>query len=120
MKAQALEKMLKEMMEKHTPSEDKIHNFLCEQDDIKLFEGILKENNSIKGSLNYCSNKARQFASNKVAIIDDQTVYGWVIEYFTNQKETKEDNGPKESTLTSVPKSKKSKKISEDIQLSLF
>lgn len=43
LKEKALEKMLDEMNQAHTGAEDKIHNFLCDQTDDKLFEGILKE-----------------------------------------------------------------------------
>ena len=42
-KQQALDKMLKEMNQEHSPSEDRIHNWICEQDDDELFQGILKD-----------------------------------------------------------------------------
>lgn len=81
-KQQALDKMLKEMNQEHSPSEDRIHNWICEQDDDELFQGILKDGYTIKCSLDYAKGKARELAVNGVACIDDNTVYGWVREYF--------------------------------------
>ena len=81
-KQQALDKMLKEMNQEHSPSEDCIHNWICEQDDDELFQGILKDGYTIKCSLDYAKGKAREFAKNGVACIDDVTVFRWVREYF--------------------------------------
>ncbi|WP_394467996.1 Cas9 inhibitor AcrIIA9 family protein [Streptococcus anginosus] len=81
-KQQALDKMLEEMNQEHSPSEDRIHNWICEQDDDELFQGILKDGYTIKCSLDYVKGKAREFAKNGVACIDDVTVFGWVREYF--------------------------------------
>ncbi|WP_314913446.1 Cas9 inhibitor AcrIIA9 family protein [Streptococcus constellatus] len=81
-KQQALDKMLEEMNHEHSPSEDRIHNWLCEQDDDELFQGILKDGYTIKCSLDYVKGKAREFAKNGVACIDDETVFGWIREYF--------------------------------------
>ncbi|HEL2210111.1 TPA: hypothetical protein TZH46_000875 [Streptococcus suis] len=82
LKEKALEKMLDEMNKEHSPSEDRVHNWLCEQEDDELFQGILKDGYTIKASLEYAKKKAREFAQNGVACIDDQTVFGWVREYF--------------------------------------
>lgn len=81
-KQQALDKMLEEMNQEHSPSEDHIHNWICEQDDDELFQGILKDGYTIKYSLDYAKGKAQEFAKNGVACIDDETVFGWVREYF--------------------------------------
>ncbi len=81
-KQQALDKMLEEMNQEHSPSEDHIHNWICEQDDDELFQGILKDGYTIKCSLDYAKGKAQKFAKNGVACIDDETVFGWVREYF--------------------------------------
>ena len=57
----ALSKMLEEMNEKHSASEDKIHNWLCDQDDNEvLMQNILKEGKTIKGALDYAKAKARK------------------------------------------------------------
>ena len=47
----ALEKMLKEMEQEHTSTEDSIHNWLCNQNDDELFNGIMKEDRSINGAI---------------------------------------------------------------------
>lgn len=88
-KQQALDKMLKEMNQEHSPSEDRIHNWICEQDDDELFQGILKDGYTIKCSLDYAKGKAREFAKNGVACIDDETVFGWAREYFLSNSKLK-------------------------------
>lgn len=82
LKERALAKMLEEMNKEHSASEDRVHNWLCEQDDVELLQGILKDGYTIKKSLEYAKSKAREFAQNGVACIDDDTVFGWVREYF--------------------------------------
>lgn len=82
LKEKALAKMLEEMNKEHSPSEDRVHNWLCEQEDDELFQGILKDGYTIKSSLEYAKKKAREFAQNGVACIDDQTVFSWIREYF--------------------------------------
>lgn len=82
----ALSKMLEEMNEGHSKAIDKIHNFLCEQEDDALFEGILKEDRSIKGSLMYAASLARNQRYGNCAVIDETQVYGWVVEYFKSDK----------------------------------
>lgn len=47
-KNKALEKMLEEMKQEHSDTEDCIHTWLCQQQDEKLFQGILKEDRTIK------------------------------------------------------------------------
>ncbi|MCH4175929.1 MAG: PcfK-like family protein [Streptococcaceae bacterium] len=86
LKEQAMEKMLIEMNEKHSGSEDAIHNWLCEQNDMELFAGILKEDRTIKGAMQYCTSQAKKQAENNVAMIDDSTVYRWVKKYFLLEK----------------------------------
>lgn len=89
-KEKALEKMLNEMNEKHTSTEDAIHNWLCDQDDDELFKGVLKEDRTIKGSVDYCASKARKHQKDNVAMVDDETVFSWIKEYFILEKvETK-------------------------------
>lgn len=78
----SLAKMLDEMNQEHSPSEDRVHNWLCEQEDDELFQGILKDGYTIKASLEYAKKKAREFSQNGVACIDDQTVFSWIREYF--------------------------------------
>lgn len=85
LKTQANEKMLIEMDADHTGAEDVIHNWLCDQDsDKELYAGILKEDRTIKGALQYCANQAKKQKTGNVAMIDDNTVFGWVREYFVS------------------------------------
>lgn len=48
LKEKALAKMLDEMTNKHSQAEDAIHNWLSEQEDTKLLEGVIDANKSIK------------------------------------------------------------------------
>lgn len=82
----ALAKMLTEMEKKHSPQEDLVHNWLCEQNDDLLFAGILHPEKSIAGAMKECQEKAKKQAANGVAMIQDATVWGWVYRYFTGQK----------------------------------
>ncbi|WP_284185673.1 Cas9 inhibitor AcrIIA9 family protein [Latilactobacillus sakei] len=83
LKQQALKKMLIEMNESHSLVVDQIHNWLCNQDDDDLLNGILTEDKTITKSMAYCNAKAKEFAKDGVAMIEDATVYDWVREYFT-------------------------------------
>lgn len=135
-KDKAIAKLLEEMSKEHSSTEDVIHNYLCEQEDEKLFLGILKEDRTIKGSIEYCSGKAKKIAkSSRSIMIDNDTVYKWVREYFikdkinqsnvkadvsvtdTKSKENKKDNNKdtenknKEEIKTEIKKENKNKDI---------
>ena len=75
--------MLEEMNKGHSPAEDAIHNWLCEQDDDELFQGILDGKKSIKEAMKYCISEAKKLKTGNTAMVDDQTVFGWVYKYFT-------------------------------------
>lgn len=100
----ALEKMLEEMNNPHSINEEAIHNWLCDQNDELLFEGILKEGKTIKGAVAACKEKAKKKAKEGMAMIDDPTVYGWVYTYFTGKKMQSA------TTITSAPKIRKKRK----------
>lgn len=85
LKEQALAKMLEEMNQNHTSAEDRIHNWLCEQDDEELLKGILWKNKSISESIDYCGQKARQMAMRGVAVVDGEEILSWIREYFTTK-----------------------------------
>lgn len=124
-KEQALSKMLIEMNKKHTDAEDAIHNFLCDQTDEKLFEGIVKEDRTVKDALRYCANKAQKQAVNNSAMITDDEVYKWVIEYFKLDKvEISKESKATVVKQSSNKKSEKKVKTKNDPivgeQLSLF
>lgn len=106
LREKALSKMLLEMNEKHTDTEDAIHNWLCNQDDIELFVGILKDGRTIKGAVEYCASKAREQQSGNVAMIDDETVFSWIKEYFLLEKVNTKKVPAKVTTSAEEPKKK--------------
>ena len=81
-KDKALSKMLVEMANEHTSTEDKIHNWLCDQNDDELFAGVFDTKKSIGQAVEFCGSKARELAMRGVAMVDVDTVYGWVRYYF--------------------------------------
>ncbi|MCP8849160.1 PcfK-like family protein [Latilactobacillus curvatus] len=83
LKQQALAKMLVEMNEEHSSAVDQIHNWICNQDDEDLLNGVMAEDKTINRAMKYCRDKAKESAKDGVAMIEDATVYGWVKEYFT-------------------------------------
>lgn len=87
LKQQALDKLLKEMLEEHTATEDSIHNWLCEQEEEALWKGILKKDRSIKQAVQYCIQKAYELRKNQQALMfDNETVFKWVRDYFLLEK----------------------------------
>lgn len=135
-KQKALDKMLEEMNEKHTPTEDIIHNWICDQEDEELFKGILKEGKTINGAVKYCAAQAQKQKTGNMAMIDDATVFSWIRKYFVSGKVKEEkvdarvevSTEPKEDKITATnsrkrrpdPRDKKQKSKDEELQLSLF
>lgn len=86
---QALEKMLKELETEHDNTVEYIHNWLCKQNDESLFQGILKEDRTIKGSVTYCMGKAQEQAEkrpNAMVMVTDEVAFSWIKEYFILEK----------------------------------
>lgn len=86
---QALEKMLKELETEHDDTVEYIHNWLCKQNDESLFQGILKEDRTIKGAVTYCMGKAQEQAEkrpNAMVMVTDEVAFGWIKEYFILEK----------------------------------
>lgn len=119
---QALTKMNEEMKAPHTPELDRIHNWLCEQLDMdeslmetELAEGILDEAHSISGSMDFCYRKAQAAAAKgaNYAMVADNTVFGWVKEYFLTKesKEDKKDNVAKLTAKSGISAASASDKI---------
>lgn len=135
-KQQGLDKMLKEMNEKHTPTEDVIHNWLCDQEDEELFKGILKEGKTISGAVKYCAAQAQKQKTGNVAMIDDATVFSWIRKYFVSEKvkeekvnarvEVSQETKTEEVAVPATrkrkvdPRDKKQKSADKELQLSLF
>ncbi|EPD6875500.1 Cas9 inhibitor AcrIIA9 family protein [Listeria monocytogenes] len=104
---QALNKMLTEMNEAHSGAEDVIHNWLCNQVEEAIFEGIMKDDRSISGAVKYCSSRASKHQAEGVAMIDDKTVFSWVKKYFISEKVPK--STVKATVKTTATKPKKAK-----------
>ncbi|HAP3438413.1 TPA: hypothetical protein IUX51_002016 [Enterococcus faecalis] len=84
---QALEKMLKELETEYDDTVEYIHNWLCKQNDESLFQGILKEDRTIKGAVTYCMGKAKEQAENQTsAMVPDEVAFNWIKEYFMLDK----------------------------------
>lgn len=116
MKTQALEIMLKEMEQQHTPAEDRLHNWLCDQtEDAELMAGICKQGKSIKQAMQYCMTEAKKQAVNGSAMVDDATVFGWVRTYFvTDDIEVEQVQGKVATSSENEPKAQPKGKAQEE------
>ena len=84
-KQRALEKMNAEMSRKHSRSIDSIHNWLCEQEDDELFEKICQEGKTIADAYRYCHNKSSEYRDGDCAMVSNEIVFGWVVDYFKSE-----------------------------------
>lgn len=79
-----------EMVEAHTPTEDAIHNWIVDhQEDDELIAGILTHlDRTIKDAMGYCIRKASKsdYKNGQGAMVDDDTVFSWVKEYFISDE----------------------------------
>lgn len=134
-----LSKFDDEMSKPHTDTEDRIHNWLVDnQDDQELMEGLekdLKPKRTIKGAMDYAIYKASQqlvgpHTRAMGSMVDDSVAYTWFKEYFTTENLVM---GPIDGLVhaqvsaTAVnttpkpkPKPKKKKSTVDDNQLDLF
>lgn len=133
---QALEKMLQEVKKETSNQIEHIHQYLCKQSDDTLFKGIMTEGKSIKGALSYCSKKAQEQSENGwSAMIDDNTVYEWIKDYFIHyelpkkvekkkttpkKKENKVKKEPINTVTNKVNKPKNTEKVGNEQQIELF
>lgn len=109
-KEKALAKLLEEMKKDHGPAEDAIHNWICDQEDEKLFEGVWPTRVHQRSFEILCK-QAKSYKSGSCAMVDDSTVFGWVYKYFTGK--TKKVEAIHATVVVGQqpekPKSKKSK-----------
>ena len=111
-KEKALAKLLEELNQPHDLALDRIHNWICDQEDEELFQGVLKERYSLTCALKYAKEKARNFAENGVACIDDETVFGWIRDYFiSNSQVSNIEQVPVESIKKEKPQNSQEEKI---------
>lgn len=133
-KDKALAKMNEEMSQIHSDGEDAIHNWLCDQDDNELFEKVCQDGKSINSAYMYCHNKAADYREGNCAMVSDDIVFGWVVDYFksslqevkeayldsskgTNDKKHAEK---KETPKNNVKTSQKEKEKADFERISLF
>ena len=133
-KDKALAKMNEEMSVEHSRSIDAIHNWLCDQDDDELFEYICQDGKSINSAYTYCHNKATDYREGNGAMVSDDIVFGWVVDYFKSSlqevKETylysskgiddKKHAEKKEAPKNNVKTSQKEKEKADFERISLF
>jgi phage protein len=131
-----LSKFDDEMSKPHTDTEDRIHNWLIDnQDDQELMEGLSKDlepKRTIKGAMDYAIYKAsQQLVGPRTraigSMIDDSVAYAWFKEYFTTENLVM---GPIDGLVHAqvsttpkpkpAPKPKKKKSAVDDNQLDLF
>lgn len=114
-----------EMAEAQTPTEDAIHNWIVDhQEDDELIAGILTHlDRTIKDAMRYCIRKASKsdYKNGQGAIVDYDTVFSWVKEYFTAEEVEigsvfgRMATGSKKSTKqpTKKPKKKQNKSLTK-------
>jgi phage protein len=131
-----LSKFDNEMSKPHTDTEDRIHNWLVDnQDDQELMEGLKKDlepKRTIKGAMDYAIYKASQMlvgprSRAMGSMVDDSVAHTWFKEYFTTENlvmgpidglvHAQVNTTPKPKP---APKPKKKKSTVDDNQLDLF
>lgn len=133
-----LSKFDDEMSKPHTDTEDRIHNWLVDnQDDQELMDGLnkdLKPERTINGAMQYAIYKASQMIVGPRCratgnMVDDSIAYTWFKEYFTTEDLVmKPIAGLTQAQVTTTPKPKPAPKpkpkkktaIVNDDQLDLF
>lgn len=134
-----LSKFDDEMSKPHTDTEDRIHNWLVDnQDDQELMEGLSKDlepKRTIKGAMDYAIYKAsQQLVGPRTkamgSMVDDSVVYTWFKEYFTTENlvmgpidglsHAQMSHAQVSTTPKPTPKPKKKKAPVNDNQLDLF
>ena len=99
----------------------KIINYLLSRKDMN--EKYLNEEKSLTQMIEFIKSKAKEKATNGIAMIEDDEVYSWAIHYFDESNKdlkiskTKEDVEVKEEKKSTV---KKNKNWIPEGQLSLF
>lgn len=134
-----LSKFDNEMSKPHTDTEDRIHNWLIDnQDDQELMEGLKKDlepKRTINGAMQYAIYKASQMLTGPRqratgSMVDDSVAYTWFKEYFTTENLVMGPiNGLVHAQVSATavnttpkpkPKPKKKKSTVDENQLDLF
>ena len=100
----------------------KVIEYLVSREDMN--ERYLNEEKSLKQMVEYIKSKAKKYAVNGMAILEDEVVYGWAIHYFdeTNEKlglkvETKNIVKPLEKSIKEAEEMEKGEVSKEEITL---
>lgn len=134
-----LSKFDNEMSKPHTDTEDRIHNWLMDnQDDQELMDGLKKDlepKRTINGAMQYAIYKASQMLTGPRqratgTMVDDSVAYTWFKEYFTTENlvmgpidglsHAQMSHAQVSTTAKPTPKPKKKKSAVDDNQLDLF
>lgn len=134
-----LSKFDDEMSKPHTDTEDRIHNWLVDnQNDQELMEGLSKDlepKRTIKGAMDYAIYKASQMLTGPRqgamgSMVDDSVAYTWFKEYFTTENlvmgpidglaHAQMSHAQVSTMPKPAPKPKKKKSTVDDNQLDLF
>lgn len=100
-----------------------IIDYLLSRNDMD--EKYLNESKSLKGMIDYIRLEAQKLATNNMAVVIDEVVYGWAIHYFDednkdlNIKDSSIDDEIEEVQETKPLKVKQKEVVSEG-QLTLF
>ena len=89
----------------------------CETDESLKNNIETKIKNTPLGMFNYIKDKAKEFAVDNCAMIEDNKVYEWAREYWNDYEETdkpKETPKPKEETI--IKEAKQEKKAKREIK----
>lgn len=113
----AEEKLLAEVSVPHDTTTDILHNWVCDQDNDAIYKGIVEQDKTIKDVIAYCGKKAKKAAESgaSMAMVDEDTVFGWVSEYFSDPTIEKEQVSVAKA-LESITSSSKSAKKSTVIK----
>lgn len=84
-----------------------------------LSEKLETTTKTLKGCIKYLGTRASKFKEDNVAIVEDAVVYGWVVEYFTNDTIKEQERVEITKEVKVEPKPKKAEKVIVE-QLSLF
>lgn len=111
-KETALKKIAVELGKDPDSTERLIFGWLKRQNDDFLFTGALKGDRTLKQSVTFAQGKAQKLArQGNVAVVDDETVFSWIYEYFTADKV----DVPKVNGTVGTSKKKTAKKTKESI-----
>ena len=81
-------KLLKELENNESFEMDKIHVWLNQNMSEEIAHGVMKEDRTIQGCMQYVTKRAKEdfkktSSGNGVHMVDDSTVYEWVNDFYT-------------------------------------